>query len=75
MKNRLACYARLFRMKMDEAGCTFIKQNATVGKNLIMEFNRNDVPNDIIEKILKTVHFQYRLEIGKDIIKVLLFEE
>lgn len=75
MKNRLLCYARLLRMKMDDTGCTFIKQNGTVGNNLIMEFNRNNVDNSIIEKIMKTVHFQYRLECGTDVIKILLFEE
>lgn len=75
MKNKLLCYARLLRMKMDDAGCMFIKQNATTGNNLVMEFHRNNIDNNAIENVMKSVHFQYRLESGKDIIKILLFLE
>lgn len=53
----------------------FIKQNATTGNNLVMEFHRNNVDNAAIEEVMKSVHFQYRLESGKDIIKILLFLE
>lgn len=74
MRNRLTCCARLLKERFTENGCMFISQKNISGM-LVLDFHRNNLDNKIIEHIIMNCICKYRLEISKDDIKILLYEE
>ena len=74
MKNKLTCYAKLLTERFTENGCTLIKQSS-FENNIIIDFKRNNVATNVIDRIMINSHCRYRLELGKEVIKILLYEE
>ena len=74
MSKRLLCYAKLLRDKLTENKCTFIIQKISEF-GIIQEYHKNNQDSKIIEHLVDSINCQYRLELGKDIIKIFLFQE
>lgn len=74
MKNKLTCYAKLLIERFAENGCTLIKQSS-FENNIIINFKRNNIATNIVDHIMINSHCRYRLELGKENIKILLYEE
>ena len=74
MNKRLTCCAKLLKDKLTENSCTFIIQKGSEF-GIIQEYHRNNTDSKIIEKVVSNIPCQYRLELGKDIVKVFLFME
>ena len=74
MRNRLTCCAKLLKERFTENGCMFISQK-NISEMLILDFHRNNLDNKVIERIMMNCICKYRLEISKDDIKILLYEE
>ena len=74
MKNKLTCYAKLLTERFTENGCTLLKQSS-FENNIIIDLKRNNLDTLIIERIVMSSHCRYRLEITKENIKILLYEE
>ena len=74
MNRRLLSYARLLKERLVDDGCTFnIQKQSEFG--VIQEYFRNNVDSKVIEHTVGNISCQYRLELGKDIIKIFLFME
>ena len=74
MNKRLLCYAKLLKEKLTDIGCMFIIQKCSEF-GIIQEYHRNNQDSKIIEHLVDSINCQYRLELGKDIIKIFLFQE
>ena len=74
MNKRLLSYAKLLKERLLDAGCTFnIQKQSEFG--VIQEYCRNGIDSKIIEHTVNSMSCQYRLELGKDIIKLFLYME
>lgn len=73
MRNKLICYAKLLRNKLSENGFILIKQS-TSQFGIILEYQKHE-DNSSLEKILKGITCNYRLEINKDNITIFLYDE
>ena len=74
MNKRLLCCAKLLKDKLTEIGSMFIIQRCSEF-GIVQEYHRNNIDSKIIEHVVSSIPCQYRLELGKDIIKVFLFQE
>lgn len=74
MNQRLLRYAKLLKDRLNNDGCMFIIQKVSKFQ-IIQEYHRNKVDSKIIEHTVNTIPYQYRLELGKDIVKVLLTDD
>ena len=74
MNKRLLSYARLLKERLNDNGCTLkIQKQSEFG--VIQEYCRNNVDSKVIEHAVGSLSCQYRLELGKDIIKIFLYME
>ena len=74
MSKRLLSYAKILKERLNEKGCTFsIQKISEFG--IIQEYYRNGIDSKIIEHVVNSISCQYRLELGKDIIKIFLYQE
>lgn len=71
---RLLCYAKILKEKLTETGCMFIIQKSSEF-GVIQEYHRNNVDSKIIEHVVNSIRCLHRMEIGKDMIKLYLFQE
>lgn len=74
MNKRLLCCAKILRDKLTNDGCMFIIQKGSEF-GIIQEYHRNNVDGKIIEHDVGNIPCQYRLELGKDGIKIFLFQD
>ena len=74
MNKRLLSYAKLLKDKLTENNCMFIIQKCSEF-GIIQEYHRNNQDSKIIEHLVDSINCRYRLELGKDIIKIFLFQE
>lgn len=74
MNKRLLSYAKLLKDRLNNDGCTFnIQKQSEFG--VIQEYSRNNVDSKVIEHTVNSISCQYRLELGKDTIKLFLYME
>ena len=74
MNKRLLSYAKILKERLENDGCMFIIQKQSEF-GIIQEYHRNAIDSKIIEHTVNSISCQYRLELGKDIIKIFLFME
>lgn len=74
MNKRLLSYAKLLKERLLDDGCTFIIQKQSEF-GIIQEYYRNKVDSKIIEHTVNSTSCRYRLELGKDTIKLFLYME
>lgn len=74
MDKRLLRYAKILKDRLNNDGCMFIAQKVSKF-GIIQEYHRNNIDSKTIEHTVNTIPYQYRLELGKDIIKVFLYTE
>jgi len=74
MNKRLLSYAKLLKDRLNNDGCMFIAQKVSEF-GIIQEYHRNNIDSKIIEHTVNSIPCQYRLELGKDIIKIFLYME
>lgn len=74
MNKRLLSYAKLLKERLLNDGCTFIIQKQSEF-GVIQEYHRNKVDSKIIEHTVNSTSCRYRLELGKDTIKLFLYME
>ena len=74
MNKRLLSYAKLLKDRLNNDGCMFIMQKISEF-GIIQEYHRNNIDSKIIEHTVNSISCQYRLELGKDIIKLFLYLE
>ncbi len=76
MKNCLGIYSKLLRDNLTRRGCTFIMQKAdVVSQSIILQFTRNNVDADVINRAVEVLKCIHMVELGKDTITILLQEE
>lgn len=76
MKNRLAIYSNLLKDNLVRNGCEFIMQNSEpVSRSIIMQFNRNNVSQNTINRAVEVLKCIHMVELGKDTVTVLLQED
>ena len=76
MKNQLAVYSKLLKENLERNGCMFIMQKSeTISRSLILQFHRNNVSETVIHKAVEPLHCTHMVELGKDIVTILLQEE
>lgn len=71
---RLLCYSKILKEKLVDTGCTFIIQKIS-DFGIIQEYHRNSIDSKIIEHVVNNIRCLHRMEVGKDIIKIYLFQE
>ena len=74
MNRRLLSYAKLLKDRLNNDGCIFISQKVSEF-GIIQEYHRNSIDSKIIEHTVSSMSCQYRLELGKDMIKLFLYME
>lgn len=74
MNQRLLRYAKLLKDRLNSDGCMFIIQKVSKF-GIIQEYHRNNIDSKIIEHTVNSIPCGYRLELGKDIIKIFLYED
>ena len=74
MNKRLLSYAKILKERLENDGCMFIIQKQSEF-GIIQEYHRNSIDSKIIEHTVNSISCQYRLELGKDIIKIFLYTE
>lgn len=74
MNKRLLSYAKILKDRLNNDGCMFIAQKVSEF-GIIQEYHRNAIDSKIIEHTVNSISCQYRLELGKDIIKIFLYME
>ena len=73
MVNRLVMYAKIVKDNLVKEGCEFIMQKVdTVSGSIIIQFHRNNLPENIFGKAVEPLKCVHRIELGKDIVKILL---
>ena len=72
MNKRLLSYAKLLKDRLNNDGCMFIAQKVSEF-GIIQEYHRNNIDSKIIEHTVNSISCQYRLELGKDTIKLFLY--
>ena len=76
MKNRLTIYAKLLKDNLTRKGCDFIMQRAEpVSNSIVMQFHRNNVPEQVITCAVDSLKCIHMIELGKDITTILIQEE
>ena len=76
MKNQLVIYSNLLKESLKRNGCTFIMQKSeTISRSLILQFKRNGTDEKVIHKAVEPLHCIHMVELGKDIVTILLQEE
>lgn len=76
MKNQLMLYSNLLKNNLKDKGCTFIMQKSeTISRSLILQFHRNEVSETVIHNSVDSLHCIHMVELGKDIVTILLQEE
>ena len=74
MNKRLLSYAKLLKEKLNGNGCMFIMQQGSEF-GIIQQYHRNNIDSKIIEHTVGSIPCNYRLELGKDNIKIFLYVE
>ena len=74
MNKRLLSYAKILKDRLNNDGCMFIAQKISEF-GMIQEYHRNNIDSKIIEHTVNSISCQYRLELGKDIVKIFLYLE
>ena len=74
MNKKLLSYAKLLKDRLNDDGCMFIAQKVSEF-GIIQEYHRNNIDSKIIEHTVNSISCQYRLELGKDTIKLFLYME
>jgi len=76
MKNQLMFYSNILKNNLTEKGCMFIMQKSEpVSRSLILQFHRNGITEMSVHKAVEPLRCIHRIELGKDIITILLQEE
>ena len=76
MKNQLVIYSNLLKENLKRNGCTFIMQKSeTLSRSLILQFKRNGTDEKVIHNVVEPLHCIHMVELGKDIVTILLQEE
>ena len=76
MKNRLVIYAKLLKDNLIRNGCGFIMQKSEpISRSIIMQFNRNNVSQNTINRAVEVLKCIHMVELGKDTVTVLLQED
>ena len=74
MNKRLLSYAKILKDRLSDDGCMFIMQKISEF-GIIQEYHRNNIDSKIIEHTVNSISCHFRLELGKDIIKIFLYME
>lgn len=76
MKNKLVIYANVLKDNLTREGCSFIMQKAEpISRSILMQFNRNNVQQNIINRAVEVLKCIHMVELGKDTLTILLQEE